>query len=166
MKGHHYNGFRNFIYDTSDILVAVIIILIAALIITWRVSALMNYSYDGGQTGSTEVSQSADSSADSSAQDESSSADTSSTSSGSSTDSSSADSSSTDGAGQVYEITVTQGETIDEIASVLSDAGLISDNQEFIDAVSEAGAESRIAAGTYEIEKGMSAAEIVTQMTS
>ena len=104
--------------------------------------------------GETEISQTDDSSADSEAKSEV------------SADSSASEDKSSGGRGTVYEITVSKGETADEIAAVLKDAGLISDTQEFMDAVSDAGAENRIREGTYSIEKGSTADEIVTVLTS
>ena len=149
------NRFRDFIYDVSDILIVLLIILVAAAIIIWRVSAIMNYSAGGSLSlGETEISQTDDSYADSEAKSEV------------SADSSASEDKSSGGRGTVYEITVSKGETADEIAAVLKDAGLISDTQEFMDAVSDAGAEDRIREGTYSIEKGSTADEIVTVLTS
>ena len=42
MKNRHFE-FKDFIYNFSDILTAVLIILVALLIIAWRVNAIMDY---------------------------------------------------------------------------------------------------------------------------
>ena len=58
--------FKDFLYDKNDILIALLILIVAALIITWRMNAIMEYpstilnssvsgedqsSGDGGQSG-------------------------------------------------------------------------------------------------------------------
>ncbi|MGL4483390.1 MAG: hypothetical protein ACRCUS_00415 [Anaerovoracaceae bacterium] len=40
------NGFRNWMYNSSDIIVAVIILLVAIGVIYWKMSTLVAYSVD------------------------------------------------------------------------------------------------------------------------
>lgn len=156
--------FRDFIYDVSDILVAIAIILAAAALISWRVSAILNYSYDcSSSSDRISITRFFDSSADSEAQSASESSKSDSEKNASAADEKKEAAS---GSGSIYEIIVTAGETPSDIAGVLKEAGLISDEKAFTDAVADAGAQSSIKAGTYKIKSGSTPAEIVTSLTS
>ncbi len=144
MKNKHFE-FKDFIYNFSDILTAVLIILVALLIIAWRVNAIMDYpqTMNSSQTESSQSSET-DGSAESS--------------DGTGTDTAS------DTPQEPVTVTVLQNQTVTDIAQTLVSAGVISDTQQFIDAVNAAGAATMLKFGTYTIPAGATPAEIVQLM--
>lgn len=145
MKNRNFE-FRDFIYNFSDIITAVLIILIALLIIAWRVNAIMEYP----QTLSTAPEQNSES-VQSPEQAEA---------SGSAGDENSA-SESPAAQQEDISITIQPNQTVTDIAQILLSAGAISDTQQFIDAVDAAGAATMLKYGTYSIPAGATPAEIV-----
>lgn len=143
MKNRHFE-FKDFIYNFSDILTAVLIILVALLIIAWRVNAIMDYPQTMNDV-QTEASQSSE-------EENTESAD-------------GADTDATSGTQQeAVTVTVQQNQTVTDIAQILVSAGVISDAQQFIDAVNAAGAATMLKYGTYTIPAGATPAEIVQLM--
>lgn len=144
------NTIKNFIYNISDILVALLIIIAAVLIIGWRVDAIMHYPQElNTQRSDTEdviASESADGTipTDNAADDNQ-------------------DASNT--AAQSVTVNVVQNDTLSTIAQSLVTAGAISDAQQFIDAVNAANAATKLKFGTYTIPAGTSIEEIIQMMT-
>ena len=126
---------RNFIYNKSDILVAVAIILIALIIIFFRVSALMDFS-GKGTTGlpstSTEVTTGEEGIAEEG----------------------------TTGP-ESTSFNVVSGATSDSIAEDLVSAGFISSSSEFIEEVKAQGADKKLKTGNFTIPEGSSISDIV-----
>ncbi len=149
LKENRMNTIKNFLYNISDILIALLIIAIAAFIIGWRVDAIMQYP----QTLSidqTAVSKSSgtDSSHGNDVEDEQ----------------IPTDKASDNTAAQDVTVTVVQNDTVTIIAQSLVDAGAITDAQQFIDAVNAAGAATKLKFGTYKIPAGATVEEILQMM--
>ena len=148
------NTVKNFIYNISDILIALLIIAVAVLIIGWRVNSIMDYPSRIIAT-QTEETGSSSSQTDSS-----------------SVDSSTSDSASSDAAGgsstatSTTTVTVVQNSTVDDIAASLVSAGVISDAEQFTSAVEAADAATKLKYGTYTIPAGASMDQIIQMMTS
>ena len=126
---------RNFIYNKSDILVALAIILVALVIIFFRVNALMDFS--GRGTAEVPVS-----TAGVTTEEEN-------TGEGEET-------------GPVpTSFKVESGATSDSIAEDLVSAGFISSADEFLAEVSAQGAETKLKTGTFVIPVGSNVSDIV-----
>ena len=138
---------KDFIYNISDILAVVLIILAAVLIIGWRVDAIMKYP----QTIQAELAESAGQPAAEEG-----------AASGDSEDAGAGGESQT--AAQSVTVTVVQNYTVTAIAQKLLAAGAISDVQQFVDAVNAAGAATSLKFGTYTIPAGSTPAQIVQMM--
>ncbi len=158
---------RNFIYRTSDVIVAIIIIAAAAGIIFWRVDCIMDYS----TSNDTVAAVTADSSDDQeTSADTADSADSSGTAAASETAVAEGETAGTaegeaaaseaDASG-VVTIEIAKGSSIESIASVLCKAGLISDEAQFAIDVKNAGVESQLRYGTFEIPQGATVAQIL-----
>ena len=143
------NTIKNFIYNISDILVALLIIAAAVLIIGWRVDAIIQYP----QELSTQYSDSSETITSESADD-----------TAASEDKTDEDKSSKDTAAQSVTVTVVQNDTLTTIAQSLVTAGAVSDAQQFIDAVNAANAATKLKFGTYTIPAGASIEEIIQMM--
>lgn len=146
------NKIRDIIYNISDILVTLLIIIIALLLISWRVSAIMHYGTpdDSASTSSTTQSEQDAGSADAENIDNSS-------------DSGDADVNAPTGD---VSFTVSANQTADSIGQALADAGLVADKQTFINAVNAAGAATRLKMGTFTIPAGSTPEQIVVILTS
>ena len=129
------NTFKNFIYNISDILVALLIIAAAVLIIGWRVNTIMDYP-DKIAAVQTETKE------DNAPKQ---------TDTGSASETSPAEEQTKDDAQISVTINVMQNDTVSDIAQSLVSAGVISDPQLFIDAVEAAGAATQLKYGTYDI---------------
>ncbi len=136
------NKIRDIIYNISDILVTLIIIVAALLLISWRVSAIMHYGTPDDTAADTQVSQDAGS-ADAENNDTGVSAPT----------------------GDVS-FTVSANQPAESIGQALADAGLVADKQTFINAVNAAGAATRLKVGTFTIPAGSTPEQIVVILTS
>lgn len=144
------NKIRDIIYNVSDILVTLLIIIAALLLISWRVSAIMHYGSPDDAASDTQVEET-DASAD-------------------------ADSSAGDGSGDVNDnipaptgdvsFTVSANQSAEAIGQALADAGLVADKQTFINAVNAAGAATRLKTGSFTIPAGSTPEQIVAILTS
>ena len=164
---------RDIIYNKSDILVTLLILIIAGLLIAWRVSAIMSYGVDD-EAGSSDIDNGAgivnsstlvnDETTDEAiaAGETTDDAISTTTEEGSST---SEGTTQTETSG-VVSIVVEKNDTADAIAAKLVAAGLITDKQVFLYAVSTAGADTRLKAGTFDIYIGMTPEQIVEVFTS
>ena len=158
--------FKDFLYDKNDILIALLILIVAALIITWRMNAIMEYpstilnssvsgedqsSGDGSQSGEAAGTDGDGGTAD-----------------GSSTDDGS-DESSRAGTEALWangaltrdvQVTVT-GASATEAIQCLVDAGLFDDYAEYQAQCESAGLDhQRVSAGTFTFEAGATKADI------
>ena len=144
------NKIRDIIYNISDILVTLLIIIAALLLISWRVSAIMHYGSPDDTASGTQVEE---------------------------TDTSAyADSSAGDGSGDANDnipaptgdvsFTVSANQTAESIGQALADAGLVADKQTFINAVNAAGAATRLKTGSFTIPAGSTPEQIVAILTS
>ncbi len=138
--------FRDNLYNYSDVLTVILIILIAAFLIFWRVGALLHYSgnqpvpaateetsveqVDSGQKLEQELEEDAQEVAENTVETQS------------------------------FEIA--ENMTLPEIVDQLYDQGLIADKDAFTQAVSEAGAEGLLKVGVYDIPVGASDTEIIS----
>ena len=148
------NKFRDFIYNVSDILVTLLIIIAALLLITWRVSAIMQY----GSSDVTDISAQTEQAANSASAD---SGDDSAASDSGEKESKAAASVSSD-----VSFTVSPNQSAESIGQALADAGLVSDKQAFLSAVDAAGAATRLKIGSFTIPAGSTPEQIVVILTS
>lgn len=171
--------FKDFVYNVSDVLVTILIILIAALLISWRVSAIVHYpdklhseqdNYSAAQDDEDKDDQDngkkddKDSDKDTN-DDKNSGKDSDDNSDDKDPDSSDKDDDKTDATSKSYSITVMDNESAGEIAKNLVEIGIISDTKEFLDAVKIAGAEKKLRSGTFDFPPGCTADQIVEIMT-
>ena len=163
--------FKDFLYDKNDILIALLILIVAALIITWRMNAIMEYpstilnsSVSGEDQSSGDGSQSGEAAgtADGSSTDDGS-------ASAGSGDTSGGDESSSAGTEALWangvltrdvQVTVT-GSSATEAIQCLVDAGLCDDYAEYQAQCESAGLDhQRVSAGTFTFEAGATKADI------
>ena len=169
--------FKDFLYDKNDILIALLILIVAALIITWRMNAIMEYpstilnssvsgedqsSGDGGQSGEAAGTDGDGVTADGSSTDDGS-------ASAGSGDTSGGDESSSAGTEALWangaltrdvQVTVT-GASATEAIQCLVDAGLFDDYAEYQAQCESAGLDhQRVSAGTFTFEAGATKADI------
>lgn len=173
---------KDFLYDKNDILVALIIVLIAGLIITSRINVIMTYpqklvadkqgnviesdltknKHDGGEDSSTDSgnkSNSIEGAPDISTgidKDEKS-------STGAKTTGSAVDKNSKTGA--PHSLYISYGSSTTKIADDLVNGKILKDKNEFLNAVTAAGAENKLKAGNFVIPADATAAEIVAIIT-
>ena len=157
------NKIRDFIYNTSDIVITVIIIVAATALIAWRVDIISQYSTssitdneiradinknktDNGIKTSTKDIQ--DKNAD----------DVNAENSGN-------DEAATD-EDVAYSVTVPFNSSEKDIANILIDAKLIESAEELHSAIEEAGAAGKLKDGTFSIPANATALDIVKIMTS
>lgn len=143
--------FRDNLYNYSDVLAVVLIILIAAIFIFWRVGALMSYNAERQTVVTTEdtsveqidsgqkLEQALEEDAEEVEQ--------------------------AQNAVETQTFEVWEGMKMTEIVSSLYEAGLIEDEEAFLEDVKQAGAEGLVKVGTYEIPVGASSAEIIAILT-
>lgn len=171
---------KDILYDKNDLLVALIILLVAGIIITTRINVIMNYpqtltaekhgnilesdlmNKDDEQTSSNEndensggIIQGAPNTnpADSDKAGEG--------DSGKKDDSDKPNSSAGSNAPAPYSVYIPYGSTPTSIAQTLVDCGLIENKSDFISAVTAAGADSKLKAGTFTIPADSTPEQIV-----
>lgn len=148
------NKLRDLIYNISDILVTLIIIAAALLLISWRVSAIMDYGSPEDTSSDTQIENNADD-----GQNDSDSAD------GDISDNDGSDGEQNEPAAGDVSFTVSSNQSADSIGQALADAGLVSDKQTFISAVNAADAATRLKTGTFTIPAGSTPEQIVAILT-
>lgn len=184
---------KDFFYDKNDLVVALIIILLAGILISWRVGAIMDYpkvlAAELEQQGSGDLSSHGTMSNDpdgtgtGSPEDPGSDTQTPglTTPSGTTTTTPPAAGTTTSGAaagqngssgttnkpasGASITITIPSGSSSDKIAQILMDAGLVSSKSAFTNAVVAADADRKLKAGTFTIPAGSTAAQVVAIIT-
>ena len=143
------NKLKDIFYDKHDILVAVVILIIAALVILWRVDAIMAYP----QTLVASAAGNEDIGADN-------------TPSGTDTTGSAvSDPNGTSGSAidniEICAIYVNYGESLDVVAQNCVAAGLVGSTDEFMTAVNSMGAGGAIQAGQHHIPSNVTPEELV-----
>lgn len=138
------NKIRDIIYNISDILVTLLIIVAALILISWRVSAIMHYGMPDDAGSDIQVEET-DGSSDSE--------------SGDNDDQAAAPE------GDVS-FTVSANQSAEAIGQALASAGLVTDSQTFINAVNAAGAATRLKVGSFTIPAGSTPEQIVAILTS
>lgn len=169
--GKRDRSVRDKLYNYSDIITVLVIILIAGLFITWRINVLMSYepaavapdSISSEETAGLESqkkavpgSESPEVSENDAAAEDDQDADT--------------DSEETEDSDQIdnsnAEFRISSGAGLSSIATDLFKLGLISDPDEFREAVTQAGLENNINTGTFSIPYGSTYDEIINIITS
>ena len=155
---------RDLIYNTSDILVTLLIILVALILISWRVSSIMDYGTEeqtaagNPQSSTTEQTEKlTENAADDTA-------DVSDTST--ETETAALQKKDTGADPSEFKITVRPNETSEEIVSDLYADGLISDQAAFLASIRTMQAETKLKAGTYTIPAGSSPEDIIDILIS
>ena len=141
-------SFKDFIYDKSDIIAALLILIVAALLVVWRLHAIMEYPKEIIGTDDTSVEEPIDIPVDI-------------------PDDTDAD---TDNSSAVWEGGVLTGDvevqvkgaSASEAIQCLIDAGIFKDYEEYQSLCDTAGLDHQnVKAGTFTFEKGLTKAEIV-----
>lgn len=168
--GTRLNKIRDFFYDHNDILVVLLIVLVAAGLILWRVNVIMEYP----KLAAEEIARSNTSSDSSTTSDNTDSSSTSTDDGSTSTDSDSGTDYITDAGtnlndGLIWEkgvlknnldITVPSGSAT-EAVQALVDAGLFASYDEFEQVATDAGLDTGVIAGSYEFPAGSTQEDIV-----
>lgn len=165
---------KNILYDKNDILVALIIVCVAGVIIFNRIETIMDFpstlAADTGTkvnepatAGDNENDKSQDTTKDSSKNttEESKDKDKNKGSDSSKTNLANADKDKVTNL-SVY---IAPGSSASDIANIFLTANLIKDKQEILSAISTAGAESKLKAGTFIVPSNSTPAEIVAIIT-
>lgn len=181
---------KDFFYDKNDLVVALIIIAVTALLITWRVNVIMDYpeimaaqleqeqeengGADGADPGDDGTSGSAigdggqgdgtDANAGQNGNGQTQTPDAT-TSQTPQTPQTPAANTKPAASGTSVSVTIPSGSSGDKIAQILVDAGVISSKSDFTAAVNAAQAEKKLKAGTFKIPAGSSASEVVSIIT-
>ncbi|MDR0853344.1 MAG: hypothetical protein LBN34_03145 [Clostridiales Family XIII bacterium] len=172
---------RDFIYNKSDLLVALVIILIAGTVIFFRVNAIMDYPAknvgEGGSSSNASVlpvddkdkdkdkaaetdkkTDAKDAAKEDSKKED---ADTEKAESDSDKKTSDGDKAATSTVKKDTQFTINEGEPTGTVADNLATAGLVSSKQDFLSEVMAQNADTKIRAGTFTIPRGATAADIV-----
>lgn len=157
---------KDILYDKSDILVALVILIIAGAIIWNRIDAIMAYSsveedaIKSGKAASSQTKNTKDASKKTSTDNKNKPNDN---------ESDSKKEDSNDKAtvkGETVRIDIENDDASDTIARKLVDAGLVDSADQFIKAVKKQDAETKLRSGRFDIEKGSSPEKIVTLLTT
>jgi hypothetical protein len=162
---------RNFLYNKSDILIAIIIIAAAAIIIWTRVDAIMGSdeeSSDPAQNVAAEDLPAPDTETSEGAVDASAEGGETPLPDGETVN---PDGSATDGeapveGGEPIEFTVEVGSAASTVADDLESSGLIEASDAFLSELTAQNAETKLKAGTFEIVPGTSVSDIVKTLTN
>ncbi|MDO4482557.1 MAG: hypothetical protein Q4C14_07525 [Bacillota bacterium] len=131
---------RNFIYNFSDIFVALIIIALAAFLIWTRVEVIMDYPSSQSGTAGVSTSVQADLQADNS-----------------DADSASAQNSDT----EYKEVVIPEGSSTDVVAGLLKQAGLVVNIDDFTYQIKSMGLDGKVQPGVHQIPRGVSMEEVI-----
>ncbi len=157
------NWFKNFLYDKGDIFIALIIFALAAIIILWRVDAIMDYpkelvssAYEDKQdqgpiTTPYDNEDKSGTSSDSGI----------STTTGEGIENQGEGSEEGSETPEVYAIYVNSGQNLTELGNILVSCGFYTDAEEFLTYVNAAGAASRIQMGNHFIPAGATKEECI-----
>jgi hypothetical protein len=172
------NKLKDIVYDKNDLLIALIILLCAAFIIYQRIDVIMGYpgslevkAHTTTEENAVQYSGNTDkTSKDTASKDtDKTTADKTTTDKATADKDSGTDKSSANNAGktksEAITITIKYGDTGGDIAALLVESGLLDSKQEFYDAVSKAGADTRLKAGTFNIPLDSTPDEIIAVIT-
>ena len=154
-------GLKDFLYDKNDILIALIILIVAALLIVWRMDVIMEYPHTLAEETGTQVT------TDDTAVDDDAAAD----SSNDDTSQDEGDSAQTDtlwsGDALAHDVTVTvQGGSATAAVQSLMDAGLFESYDQFTQVCASAGCKpENIKATTFTFAAGSTQADIARLVT-
>jgi cell division protein YceG involved in septum cleavage len=165
---------RNFLYNKSDILVAVIIIVVAAIIIWTRVNAIMDTPKEAGDKPANNTEQNvADQSGGTTTPAAVTSPPATETTDGGVTEGNppppdSEPSGDEDGAaeGETVQFTVDVGSAASTVADNLASKGLVDSADAFLNELKAQNAETKLKAGNFKIKSGTSVADIVKKLTN
>jgi hypothetical protein len=163
---------KDWIYDSSDLFAAIIIIVFAAFIITGRIDKIMSfpdsYSATASQQSSAAVIHTGNATTSSIDMSTPKTGTANTTTKGSipskstqNTTDSSMTSANTPPQGTSIKITIPSGATGDKIAQILKESGLIAQTSDFLNAVTNSSAESKLRSGTFTIPSGSTPDKIV-----
>jgi len=156
------NRIKNFLYDTNDILVAIIILLVAALVITTRVDSIMTYpetAVSGGGSQVGHVRPMPDPGPDPAP-----------TPTPEPEPDPEPDESNTDGEPDAtdtvnYALHIAYGQSMNEIADNLIKLGLFEDRQDFSNHISRHNADLKVKAGDFVIPANSTKDEVIGIIT-
>jgi hypothetical protein len=163
---------KDIYYDLNDIMVAVIIVAIAALVIVTNIDSILNYPSGIATEIQTPEKQTPTTYAENPPITNEGGADT--TSGQGTTDAAVGGGTATGGGvtgntgtGEVvnYSVYINPGETGDQIADKMIGVGLFKDRQQFHDAVAAAGADGKLRAGNFIIPSDSTPAEVISIIT-
>ena len=140
------NKIKDFLYNINDVVIALIIVALAALLIISRINVLMDSSVVETASSSTESSESVDGG------------------NGEGSGESEDGEVSADGT-YPHSIYIAYGESTDSIGQSLVDLGLFSSVDEFNTAVEAAGAATKLQAGTFTIPQNATHDEVIEILT-
>ena len=132
-------SFRNFLYNYSDIFVALVIIALAAFLIWTRVDVIMDYPKTLAAENAAQASADVDPQA-------------------SSTDD---ETNELDPNVEYKEVTIPEGSSIDVVAGILKQAGLVVNVDDFTYQVKNMGLDGKVLPGVYNIPRGITMEEMV-----
>lgn len=150
--------FKNFLYDKSDLLVALIIVAAAAVIIWFSINNIMEpiaAESDDTASGKAQTEESTDATTTSGA-----------AVTGSAADSKLDNGQQTDqGSAKAAKIIISAGESSDQIAEKLLAAGVITDKNAFFSKLDELGIAGKIQEGSFEIPAGSTLEQVCKIIT-
>ena len=169
------NKIKDFFYNINDIVIALIIIGLAALLIMSRINAVMDYPTTHGLVAENGISNSADP-AGSSSSGESGEGNIDAIGNGSGENAEGGnggeaggqDNGSTGNAGSgqyPFSVYISYGQTVAEIGQIMVDLGLFTSVDEFMSAVDTAGAATKLQTGTFIIPQDASHDEVISIIT-
>ncbi|GAB1476786.1 hypothetical protein MASR2M70_16220 [Bacillota bacterium] len=165
------NRIKDFIYDKNDLLVALIIVAAAALLIMSRVEIIMAYPtsleaelYAAGDEIKPDIQQKPKPPSSDDLGDETDAAAGNQTGEG--TEAAESDNPPADENVGSISIYIEYGATGSQIAQLLIDSGLIPNKEAFYDAVTAAGADTKLQAGNFKIPANATPAEIIRIITN
>lgn len=172
------NKIKDFFYNINDIVIALIIIGLAALLIMSRINAVMDYPNTHGLVTESEISNSADPAGSNSNGENGEgniNADGNGSGEGSEGENGSGsgeaggqdnESNGNAGSGQYpFSVYISYGQTVAEIGQIMVDLGLFSSVDEFMSAVDAAGAATKLQTGTFIIPQDASHDEVISIIT-
>ena len=161
------NFLRNFFYNTSDIIIAAVIVLVSAVVIWTRIDAIMSYSSEIGDIDQATVSEDYDNGGDDATPEEVIHDNDIDIDEDDDVTTTTTDDEDSDGVedGSIVNFKVKGGQSTDEIAQNLVDAGLIGDKSAFLKDCADTGADKKLRSGEFKIKKGISHSEIIAILT-
>ena len=131
---------RNFIYNFSDIFVALIIIALAAFLIWTRVGVIMDYPASQSEADTVKTSANADPQA---------------------LTADSSDDSETDSDTEYKEVVIPNGSSTDVVAGILKQAGLVVNVDDFTYQIKAMGLDGKVQPGVHQIPRGVSMEDMI-----